>query len=81
MNFKESEDQRAIRATVRDFAEKEILPHRMEWDEGQIFPRSLFSEMGELGLMGMLVPTAYGGAGMGYFEYKIAIEEVAKVCG
>jgi len=81
MNFKETEDQRAIRATVRDFAEKEILPHRMEWDEGQVFPRDLFSKMGELGLMGMLVPAEYGGAGMGYFEYKIAIEEVAKVCG
>ena len=46
MNFKETEDQRAIRATVRDFAEKEILPHRMEWDEGQVFPRALFSKMG-----------------------------------
>ena len=53
----------------------------MEWDEGQVFPRALFSKMGELGLMGMLVPEALGGAGMGYFEYKIAIEEIAKVCG
>lgn len=81
MNFRETEDQAAIRATVRDFAQKEILPHRLDWDERQHFPRELFTQMGELGLMGMLVPEAYGGAGMGYFEYKIAIEELAKVCG
>ena len=81
MNFKETEDQRAIRVTVRDFAEKEILPHRMEWDEDQVFPRDLFSKMGELGLMGMLVPAEYGGAGLGYYEYKMAIEEIAQVCG
>lgn len=81
MNFRETEDQKAIRATVRDFAHQEILPHRMDWDERQHFPRELFARMGELGLMGMLVPEAYGGAGMGYFEYKIAIEELAKVCG
>ena len=81
MNFRETEDQKAIRATVRDFAQQEILPHRMDWDERQHFPRELFARMGELGLMGMLVPEAYGGAGMGYFEYKIAIEELAKICG
>ncbi len=66
---------------VRDFAEKEIKPHVMEWDESQYFPREVFSKMGELGLMGMLVPEQYGGAGLGYFEYKTAIEEIAKVCG
>lgn len=81
MDFKETEDQQAIRAMVREFARKEILPHRLEWDESQHFPRSLFSRMGELGLMGMLVPEAYGGSGLGYFEYKAAIEEVAFVCG
>lgn len=81
MIFSETEDQAAIRATVRDFAQQEIMPHRMDWDERQHFPRELFSRMGELGLMGMLVPEEYGGAGMGYFEYKIAIEEIAKVCG
>jgi alkylation response protein AidB-like acyl-CoA dehydrogenase len=81
MIFKDTEDQAAIRSTVRDFAQKEILPHRMDWDERQFFPRDLFTRMGELGLMGMLVPETYGGAGMGYFEYKIAIEELAKVCG
>ena len=81
MKYSETEDQLAIRVSVREFAAKEILPHRMEWDETQYFPRELFTRMGELGLMGMLVPESYGGAGMGYFEYKAAIEEVASVCG
>ena len=49
-------DQRLIRDSIRDFAQREILPHRMEWDEQQHFPRGLFERMGELGLMGMLVP-------------------------
>ena len=53
----------------------------MEWDESQIFPVSLFHEMGKLGLMGMLVPHEYGGAGLSYFEYNVAIQEIAKVCG
>jgi len=74
-------DQRLIRDSIRDFAQREILPHRMEWDENQQFPRDLFQRMGELGLMGMLVPEQYGGAGLGYYEYKMAIEELAKVCG
>ena len=74
MNYNETEDQRAIRATVREFAVKEILPHRLEWDETQYFPRELFARMGELGLMGMLVPANYGGSGLGYFEYKAAID-------
>ena len=67
MHHKETESQQAIRATVRDFAQKEILPFRMEWDENQHFPRELFSKMGELGLLGMLVPESYGGSGMGLF--------------
>lgn len=66
---------------VRDFAIQKILPKRMEWDEAQYFPRELFREMGGLGLLGMLVPEEYGGAGLGYIEYKIAIEEISKVCG
>ena len=74
-------DQNLIRDSIRDFAQREILPHRMEWDESQHFPRDLFQRMGELGLMGMLVPEQYGGAGLGYYEYKMAIEELAKVCG
>jgi alkylation response protein AidB-like acyl-CoA dehydrogenase len=53
----------------------------MEWDETQEFPVQCFKEMGKLGLMGVLVPEQYGGAGLTYFEYKIIIEEVSKVCG
>ncbi|MGB1636392.1 MAG: acyl-CoA dehydrogenase family protein, partial [Flavobacteriales bacterium] len=74
-------DQQLMRDSIRDFAKSEILPHRMEWDESQHFPRELFRSMGELGLMGMLVPEEFGGAGLTYYEYKMAIEEVAKVCG
>ena len=81
MNFHLTEDQALIQQSVRAFAEQEILPHRMEWDESQTFPRALFQKMGEQGLMGMLVPEVYGGAGLGYVEYKLAIEELARVCG
>ena len=66
---------------IRDFAAKHIRPQFMEWDEQQIFPVDLFHKMGELGLMGVLVPVEYGGSGMGYFEYVTVISEIAKVCG
>lgn len=81
MNFHPTEQQRMIQESVREFAASSILPRRMEWDESQTFPRDLFREMGAMGLMGMLVPEAYGGAGLGYFEYKLAIQELARVCG
>ena len=81
MNFNLTEDQIMIRDTVSEFASRKILPNRMIWDESQTFHRELFSEMGEIGLMGMLVPEEYGGAGLGYVEYKIAIEEISRVCG
>ncbi|MFM7310898.1 MAG: acyl-CoA dehydrogenase family protein [Flavobacteriales bacterium] len=81
MNFEKSENQLMIAQMVRDFAEKEIRNRVMEWDEAQTFPRELFQKMGELGLMGVLVPEAYGGSGMGYFEYISVVEEIAKVCG
>ena len=81
MNFELTDDQKMIKDSVADFAQKNILPNRMIWDEAQIFPRELFTEMGKIGLMGMLVPEEYGGAGLGYIEYKIAIEEVSRVCG
>ena len=81
MDFELTDDQKMIKNSVADFAQKNILPNRMIWDESQIFPRELFSEMGKIGLMGMLVPEEYGGAGLGYIEYKIAIEEVSRVCG
>jgi len=81
MNFEQTENQQMIAQMVRDFAEKEIKPNMMEWDEEQIFPVSLFKKLGELGLMGVLVPTEYGGSGFGYQEYVTAIEELSKVDG
>lgn len=81
MEFTENENQKMIAQTVRAFAEKEIRPKMMEWDESQEFPVPVFKKLGELGLMGVLVPTEYGGSGFGYFEYVTAIVEVAKVCG
>ncbi len=81
MNFQETENVSMIRQTVRDFAERRIRPSMMDWDEEQIFPVDTFKEMGELGLLGMLVPEQYSGAGLGYFEYAAGIEELAKVCG
>jgi alkylation response protein AidB-like acyl-CoA dehydrogenase len=81
MNFTSDENVTMIRQTVRDFAEKNIKPHFMEWDESQEFPVHIFKALGELGLMGVLVPEEYGGSGLGYHEYVAAIEELAKVCG
>ncbi|PST82312.1 acyl-CoA dehydrogenase [Pedobacter yulinensis] len=80
-DFSETESQLQIRQMVRDFADKHIRPHVMEWDEAQIFPVALFKEMGQLGLMGVLVPEAYGGSGLGYQEYVDIIVEVSRVCG
>ncbi len=81
MEFQENENQKLIAQTVRDFADKHIRPKMMEWDESQVFPVEVFKKMGELGLMGVLIPTQYGGAGLSYFEYVTAIVEVARVCG
>lgn len=81
MDFKSTENQEMIAQTVRDFAEKNIRPFLMDWDESQTFPIELFKKLGELGLMGVLVPEEYGGAGLGYFEYVTAIQELARVCG
>lgn len=81
MNFEISESQLMIRQMCRDFADRKIRPEMMEWDETQKFPTELFHEMGKLGLMGILVPEEYGGAGLGYFEYVDAIVEIARVCG
>ncbi|WP_409012655.1 acyl-CoA dehydrogenase family protein [Dyadobacter sp. 3J3] len=68
-----------IEKTVRDFAAKEIKPNISQWDEEQFFPKKIFHQLGELGLMGMLVPEIYGGAGFGYAEYVTAIIELSKV--
>ncbi|UKJ09348.1 acyl-CoA dehydrogenase family protein [Solitalea lacus] len=76
-----SENLRMVHEMARDFAEKYIRPHVMEWDESQYFPIEVFKKLGELGMMGVLVPEQYGGAGFGYFEYVAIIEEIAKVCG
>ena len=81
MNFIESENQKMIKEMVRDFAEKEIRPNVMKWDESQEFPVPLFKKLGELGLMGVFIPEEYGGSGMDYHEYISVIVEVAKVCG
>lgn len=81
MNFDISENESMIQQMVKDFAEKEIRPNIMKWDESQEFPVDVFKKAGELGLLGILVPTEYGGAGMGYNEYIMTIREIAKVCG
>src|SRR5215813_13749266 len=81
MNFQASEITQQIAQAAKDFAQQQIRPHVMEWDESQHFPVDLFKELGKLGMMGVLVPEQYGGSGLGYFEYKTVIEEVAKVCG
>ena len=81
MDFKNTEITDQVAQTARDFAQQYIKPHVMEWDESQTFPVDVFKEMGKLGLMGIFVPEEYGGAGLGYFEYSVAIQEIAKVCG
>jgi len=81
MNFSLSENQQMITTMVRDFAEKHIRPYVMEWDEAQTFPVETFKKLGELGLMGVLVPEEYSGSGLGYFEYVSIITEISKVCG
>ena len=81
MDFKQSEITIQVADTARDFANQFIRPNLMEWDESQEFPVHIFKELGKLGLMGVLVPEAYGGSGLGYFEYNVIIQEIAKVCG
>jgi alkylation response protein AidB-like acyl-CoA dehydrogenase len=80
-DFTPSENSLLIKEMTRDFATKHIRPHLMKWDEEQYFPVDLFRQMGELGLMGVLVPQEYGGSGLGYQEYVDVIVEIAKVCG
>ena len=81
MNFETSEITQQVGQIARDFANQHIKPHIMEWDESQEFPVQIFKQLGELGMMGVLVPTEYGGAGLSYFEYKTIIEEISKVDG
>ena len=79
MNFDYSETQTMIAQSIRDFAEKNIRPYIMEWDEAQIFPTPLFKKLGAMGFMGILVPEDLGGSGLGYHEYITIIEEISKV--
>ena len=81
MNFELSDEQLQIKYSIREFAESEIRPHVMDWDESQHFPEELRPKLAELGLMGVLFPEEYGGAGMGYVEYATIIEELGRVCG
>jgi alkylation response protein AidB-like acyl-CoA dehydrogenase len=76
-----TENQEMIAQTVRDFAARNIQPHIRKWDDTQEFPVEIFKQLGELGLMGVLVPVEYGGAGLGYKEYVTAIVELSKVDG
>lgn len=81
ISFATSETQKMIAETIQKFGKDHIRPKMMEWDEEQKFPVEVFKKLGELGFMGVLVPTEYGGAGLGYFEYVTTIVEVAKICG
>jgi len=81
MDFQINELTQQVAQTAKDFALKHIKPHVMEWDESQEFPMHIFKELGKLGMMGVLVPEEYGGAGLGYIEYVTIIQEIAKVCG
>ena len=80
MDFRLSEEQELLRRTVREFAEAEMRPHVMEWDEAQHFPMDLLPRLAALGLMGIQFPEAYGGSGMSSVDYCICIEELARVC-
>jgi len=81
MNFELTEEQQQIKSSVREFAESEILPNVMEWDETQHFPVELRPKLAELGLLGVIFPEEYGGSGLGYVEYATIIEEIARVDG
>jgi len=81
MEFLETELTQQVAQTAKDFAQQQIKPYLMEWDESQEFPVHVFKELGNLGMMGVLVPEHYGGTGLGYFEYNVIIQEISKVCG
>ncbi len=81
MNFMPNENQQMIADMIRKFGKEHIQPKMMVWDESQEFPVEVFKKLGELGLMGVLVPSEYGGSGLSYTEYVTAIIELAKICG
>jgi butyryl-CoA dehydrogenase len=80
MNFELSPEQRLIRDTAHDFAKREIAPAAAEIDRSHAFPREIFSRLGELGLLGIMVPEAHGGGGMDALSYAVALEEIARAC-
>ena len=81
MDFSFTEEQQQLRKSIREFAEGEIAPHVMEWDEVSHFPAEIMPKLAEMGLLGIIFPEQYGGAGLGYIEYVIAIEELSRVDG
>mgnify|MGYP006274288125 CR=1 FL=1 len=81
MDFSLPPHVEALRDEVRKFAEKEIRPHIMEWDEHKTFPMAVMKQLGAMGLMGVIFPEEYGGAGMGYLEYAVIVEELSRVDG
>jgi alkylation response protein AidB-like acyl-CoA dehydrogenase len=81
VDFKFTEEQEQLRRSVREFAEGEIRPHVMEWDEASHFPIEIMPKLAEMGLLGVIFPEEYGGAGLGYIEYVVAIEELSRVDG
>jgi alkylation response protein AidB-like acyl-CoA dehydrogenase len=81
MDFTFTDEQQQLRRSVREFAEGEVRPHVMEWDEASHFPIEIMPKLGEMGLLGVIFPEEYGGAGLGYIEYVIAIEELSRVDG
>ncbi|HTC00795.1 MAG TPA: acyl-CoA dehydrogenase family protein [Ferruginibacter sp.] len=81
MNFETNELTQQVAQTARDFAQQYIKPNVMKWDESQEFPVAIFKELGKLGMMGILVPEEYGGAGLSYYEYNVILQEISKVCG
>lgn len=81
MDLSLTDEQQHLRRTVREFAEGEIAPHVMEWDEVSKFPQEIIPQLGDLGLLGVIFPEKYGGAGLGYLEYSIVIEELSRVDG
>src|SRR5260221_498851 len=81
MEFATDELTQQVGRTARDFANQYIKPYVMEWDESQHFPHEVFTELGRLGLMGVVVPEEYGGSRLSYIEYVTVIQEIAKVCG
>jgi alkylation response protein AidB-like acyl-CoA dehydrogenase len=81
MDFQLTEEQEQLKRSVREFAESEIRPHVMEWDEKSEFPLAVVKQLGKMGLMGVVFPSEYGGAGLGYVDYVIAVEELSRVDG